>query len=77
MAIACLNVVEYAGNTAEKYHNYTVNPPSAKFPHFYRFWEFPTNLNFVPTNWLKFPKLGKFPPSINTEDVFGGFFLVF
>ena len=62
----CLKLVETAENIVAKHKNFKVNPLSPKFPHFYRFWEFPTNLNFVPTNWLKFPKLGKFPPSINT-----------
>ena len=44
-----LKFVEYAGNMAAKCKKCKVNYLSFKFPHFYRFWEFPTNLNFVPT----------------------------
>ena len=61
-------MVETAENIVAEHKNFKVNPLSLKFPHFYRFWEFPTNLNFVPTNWLKFPKLGKFPQSSSTDN---------
>ena len=41
---------EIEGHMAAKYEIYYIQPLSLKFPHFYRFWEFPTNPNFVPTN---------------------------
>ena len=41
---------EIEGHKAAKYEIYYIHPLRLKFPHFYRFWEFPTNLNFVPTN---------------------------
>ena len=71
-----LKLVEPVGNMAAKCKKCKVNHLSFKFPHFYRFWEFPTNLNFVPTNLLKFPKLGIFPQSINTGYSFGSYVVV-
>ena len=41
---------ENEGHKAAKYEIYYIHLLRLKFPHFFRFWEFPTNLNFVPTN---------------------------